>query len=282
MKPNILTVGHACIDIVHLVPQIPKPNTKIASREVTISIGGNAANAAAALSDFGAKVELCSALGSDSHPFTRILSSLLLSHGVGMNWCTFDEMEPCSSSTIMVTPDGERAIMNWQGQRVLLAVKIPDDLHRYHMIFGDTYRLPHVNAIFTKANEANIPTMLDVDAAFDNIQDIPAASHVWFSQEAWNTYKIPITELQDRFGGIVGITDGHKPVAWVGTDKVVHHLSPPVVAAKNTLGAGDVFRARLGLGICIGEPLEQAVEAACYAACDHITGRQLKKLIKDE
>lgn len=279
MIPHILTVGHACLDIIHMVPKIPKPNTKIATTDLNITIGGNAANAAAALCDLGAKADLCTVFGTDGHPFTRILLALLRARNVGTDDCRYQDNTASSSSTIMVTPDGERAIMNWKADSIRDAISVPQDISKYAMVMADTYRLPMVNQVFAMTRERNIPTMLDVDIPFKDINEIPNADHVWFSQEAWATHRMSLEELQGKFGGIVGITDGYRPVVWLDHNGQKHYMTPPRVDAKNTLGAGDVFRARLALGICLKEDLIYSVERACYAACDHITNNELTKII---
>lgn len=271
MTVNILTVGHACLDIVHRVPQIPVPNTKVDSKEVSIIIGGNAANCASALKELGADADLCTVLGSEDHPFTRILISLLRSHGVGTKLCIFDNTQPGASSTIMVLDDGERAIVNWQGHELKNAISLPASVKGYSMVQGDAYRLPMVRQVFAMAHAAGVPTMLDVDGPIDDIGLIPRADYIWFSHEAWRKQRIPLADLQQRFSAVIGITDGDRPVSWIGKDGVVQYHQPPSVVPRNTLGAGDVFRARLGLGICLGEPLHQAVAQACDTACRHIT-----------
>lgn len=279
MIPKILAVGHSCLDIVHSLPEIPAPNIKVPSAKVDVQVGGNAANEAVALCDLGAHADLHTILGRDSHPFTRILLALLKSRGVGTKLCLFDETQDCPSSTIMVLPDGERAIMNWQSNEIRSAIPSPIALDGYAMIVADTYRLPMVRSVFCSAAGAGIPTMIDVDDPLPDIGMIPAAGYVWFSHEAWRRHRIPIKDLQARFGGVVGITDGHRPVTWVGNDGVVRYHQPPAVNAINTLGAGDVFRARFALGVCMKESIERSIEQACIAACEHITGMQLTRAI---
>ncbi len=278
MATKILTVGHACLDIVHLVNEIPKPNTKVASSGVEIRIGGNAANAAAALCELGAEADLCTVLGSDHHPFTRIFVSLLREKGIGTSFCRFEESIQCPCSTIMVLADGERAIVNRQDDAIRSGVSLPDDITRYSMVMADSYRLPMVRSVFLMAHQAGIPTMIDVDGVVDDIGLIPRASHVWFSQEAWRRHRIPLPDLQARFGGVVGVTDGDRPVTWIDTSGKINYHAPPRVNAKNTLGAGDVFRARLGLGICTGQGLTDAVKAACITACEHITNSPISRI----
>ena len=280
MIPKILAVGHSCLDIVHLVPDIPKPNSKVASNRVKIQVGGNAANEAVAISDLGASADLCTVLGRDSHPFTRILLALLRERNVGTNYCQFDESQDCPNSTIMVFPDGERAIMNWQSPEIRSAMSVPKSLSPYQMVVGDAYRLPMVRQVFEMARKNGIPTMLDVDGVLSDIGSLPQADHIWFSQEAWRCQRIPLADLQARFGGVVGVTDGDRPVTWIDHSGKIRYHQPPRIIAKNTLGAGDVFRARLALGVCIGEDLTDSVQRACITACEHVTDQSLSRVFQ--
>jgi sugar/nucleoside kinase (ribokinase family) len=136
-----------------------------------------------------------------------------------------------------------------------------------------------VKKIFAKASSRGIPTMLDIDSPVVDIGSMPCADHVWFSREAWRKHRIPIKDLQARFGGVVGITDGDRPVTWCDQTGKIYYHTPPHVKATNTLGAGDVFRARMALAICIGASVEDAVPMACLSACEHITGKQLTKVL---
>jgi sugar/nucleoside kinase (ribokinase family) len=278
MKPKILAAGHACLDIVHKVSKIPRPNQKVDSQEVIIQIGGNAANAAAALSDMGSEAYLCSVLGSEHHPFTRILTALLNERGVNRTFCRYDNSQPCPSSTIMVLDDGERAIMNWQGDAIKTSVMLPSSIDGFSMVMADAYRLPMVRQVFAMAKTAGIPTMIDIDGPVKDIGLVPVADFIWFSEEAWRSQRIPLEDLQSRFGGVVGITDGDRPVRWIDSKKKINYQQPMNVTPINTLGAGDVFRARFGLGICLGENIPDAVVKSCEAAAAHITGKPLQRI----
>lgn len=279
MKINMLTVGHACLDIVHHVPRIPSPNNKIDSQSVQIQIGGNAANCAAALAELGANADLCTVLGSEDHPFTRILVSLLRASGIGIGHCRFDVDHPCPNSTIMVTGDGDRTIVNWQGSQIRSSIALPDDINQYSMVMGDNYRLPMVRMVFAMAEKAGIPTMLDIDGPVDDIGSIPRADYMWFSHEAWRKHRIGLPDLRNRFGSTVGVTNGGNLVNWIDKDGTVRSHQPPVIVPINTLGAGDVFRARLGIELCLGRPIEQAVRLACLSAGDHVTLKPLTRIM---
>lgn len=268
---KILTVGHACLDIVHTVPRIPGPNTKVDSHDLMIQIGGNAANCARTISNLGIRVDLCTVLGSEDHPFTRILVSLLRSHGIGMETCRFDNTQPCPSSTIMVTPDGERSIVNWQGESLRNSVSLPSTVKGYSMLHVDTYRLPMAKQVLEMARADGVASILDVDAPPDDVGMIPRADYVWFSHEAWKKHRIPLRDLHRRFNAVVGVTNGPQAVLWIDQSGTEHGYDPPRVVALNTLGAGDVFRASFGLSIARGKSIHDAVEQACVSACDHIS-----------
>lgn len=279
MNPKILTVGHSCLDIVHKVPSIPVLNAKIASSSVSIQVGGNAANVAVALCDMGADSDLCTVLGSEHHPFTRILLALLRERRVGISNCKFDNDQPCPNSTIMVLPDGERSIMNWQSDKIKSAISMPSSITDYAMIVADAYRLPMVRHVFLEARRNNIPTLIDIDGTISDIGLIPSADHIWFSYEAWKCHRIPLQDLKSRLGGIVGITNGPNPVTWIDHENIIRTYTPTEMTPINTLGAGDVFRARLALELIRHNDLTLSIKNACDSAIEHILEKPLTRVI---
>lgn len=277
MTAQILTVGHTCIDIVYHVDSLPNLNEKIPASKFEIEIGGNAANVAAALCDFGSSADLCTVLGSWSHPFTRVLISLLTSKGIGTKNVEYEESVDSSVSTIMITPNGDRTIINYTDIKLQSAVSIPANVTSYKMILGDSYRLPMVSKVFQQAKSAGIKTMLDVDLPIP-LDNLPACDYVWFSGDAMKGLNSDLPKLQSYFGGIVGVTMGSLPVRWVGPDHTVKMFNPKPITVKNTLGAGDVFRARFAHEICKDTPIDIAVECACESAGEYISIGQLSRL----
>ena len=277
MTAQILTVGHACIDVVYHVDALPNSNEKVAADKFDIGIGGNAANVAAALCDFGVGADLCTVLGSWDHPLTRVLLSLLTSKGIATSHVEFDESVDSSVSTVMVTPNGDRTIVNFTDKKLQSAISIPNDLSRYKMVLGDSYRLPMVSKVFQQAKTVGVKTMLDVDLPI-SLDNLPPCDYVWFSGDAIKGLECDLSTLQSYFGGIVGVTMGAMPVHWVGPDHTVKMFTPKPIKVKNTLGAGDVFRARFAWETCNGTPIELAVARACESAGEYISQGQLSKL----
>lgn len=281
MAPRLLTVGHACIDIVQHVSHQPTPDSKASASSSRIQIGGNAANAAVALARMGADVDLCGTLGSKHDPMAQMLVRMLESARVNFLG-QYMHGEPTPISMIMIQPNGERIISSHQSPALVHAVHAPTDLEGYQMVLGDNYRLEMVHAVFHQARKRGIPTMLDLDGKiFDNLHDMPQTDHAWFSKESLESLDPSLRSLrllQDHFGGVVGVTDGPNTIYWIDQAGTPHQYSPPRVHAENTLGAGDVFRASLALNLCNRRDLTQAIEKACVSACEHITNKPLSRI----
>lgn len=280
MRPKILTVGHVCLDVVHSVPQLPTLDRKIDSDYSRLQLGGNAANSARAIIQMGGFAEVCSVLGDKTDPVTMMISDLLLSSSM---LARFRNIEGVASpiSSIMLLPDGSRAISN-HTDRILSESLADIGSIDFNMCLGDTHRIPLVRSVFEVATIQGIPTMLDVDKPVPSIDDLPKSTQTWFSQESWvamELFKIGLPDVQKQLGGVVGITDGENPIRWIQDDGIVRFFEPTSTAPINTLGAGDVFRASLALNVCLGKRIEDAIEAACSSACEHITGKTLKKII---
>lgn len=279
MTVKILTVGHSCIDVMYHVAALPKSDEKIAASNFEISIGGNAANVAAAFCDLGGRADICSVIGSQSHPMTRVLVSLLHSKSIGTKYLEFNEAADCSVSTILITPDGDRTIINHTSSRLQSAIVESLNLSEYDMILGDSYRLPLVNTVFDMAKPYNIKTMLDVDQPTDWTL-LPKCDYVWFSKAAVNTVNTGLPTLQEHFGGVVGLTCGSMPIYWMGVDHILKRHDPKPIKVVNSLGAGDVWRARLALEICQNTDLNRAVELASQTAGEYIQSRHIEEILK--
>lgn len=279
MTIKILTVGHSCVDILYHVDMLPNLDEKIAARNFEISIGGNAANVASAICDFGGAADICTVLGSQSHPLTRVLVSLLTSKGIGTRYVEYNDAADCSVSTILITPDGNRTIVNHTDKRLLSGAFLPNKLNEYDMILGDSYRLPIVTKIFEAAKTYGIKTMLDVDQSIE-LNLLPKSDYVWFSNDASKYLRVGLPRLQEMFGGVVGFTNGALPIYWMANDHVLKKYSPKTIEAKNTLGAGDVWRARLAYEICNDTHLDYAVELASKSAGEFIMTRQIEEILK--
>lgn len=281
MSPRFLTVGHACIDIVNHVDKIPSPDEKTASTGFHIQIGGNAANSAVAISHLGGHVDLCSVMGDKDSMWTIALLQMLSTSGVTVD-CLFLESLPCSSSSILVLPNGDRAIASYQPNEITSAIHIPRDISKYQMVLGDTHRLNMVSKVFALANTTGVPTMLDVDKPIDDLQQLPQSGITFFSSESWRVFEnkgMQLIDAHNVLGGMIGVTNGSRSIQYIDENGVWHECCPKPVTAINTLGAGDAWRAGLAVSLSVGMTIEQAIEQACHTAAEHIQEISLTRII---
>jgi sugar/nucleoside kinase (ribokinase family) len=229
----------------------------------------------------GAQADLCTVLGNPLDPMTVYLRNMLLSKGIGLSDVAYLESQPCPISTIMILPNGDRAITSFQPKALSHTLNRPENLNKYDMVAGDTNRLCMVRQVLSIAKSQGIKTMLDVDRPLDRLQDIPQADIVFFSRESWDKMKdskVDIFQAQSYLGGVVGVTDGPGRLMWTDPTQVLHSYQPLSVDAVNTLGAGDVFRAGLAMGICLGMDLPHAIKQGCDTAAEHIQNKTLTRI----
>jgi sugar/nucleoside kinase (ribokinase family) len=275
MPFKILTVGHACVDFVHGVTDHLTPNKKLDSVFSNIQLGGSAVNVASALKALGADVTVCTTLGSKSDITTTIFKQLLDAKGIDIV-CNHIDSVATANSLVTVLPNGDRSITCYQSAEIVEDDSVDVDVSQYDIVLGDNYRPPLVSKLFDIAQSLSIPTMLDVDKTVAPTDSLPYATHVWFSHEAWQSFDM--ARIQQLC--TIGVTNGENPVMWLEPcSSVFQSFTPRSTNVKNSLGAGDVFRASLALQLLMKKPLATAIECACDSAGEHISGKRLTKII---
>jgi sugar/nucleoside kinase (ribokinase family) len=76
--------------------------------------------------------------------------------------------------------------------------------------------------------------------------------------------------LAERFGEVV-VTLGPEGALWTDGAEVVRAAAVPVEAVKDSTGAGDAFAAGFLAVRARGEPVEEALKAACALAARAVT-----------
>lgn len=278
---RFLAAGHSCLDFVHEVKCLPGPGQKVQSLRYRTQVGGNAANAAVALTRLGAAADLCSVLGNRMDDLTQQLVHRLVVHGVGVE-CAFLESQQCAISKVLLTPDGERSIVSFQPAGLMYTYHCPEDLSAYEMVMGDTNRLMQVRQVFSRARAAGIKTMLDVDKPVADLKELPQADFVFFSHDSWAVFSkngMELSDAYDELGCVVGVTDSHKPIWYTDQQGRLHRHDPLEVTAIDSLGAGDAWRAGLAMGLSLGLGLHDAIARACMTAAEHIQRLPYTKII---
>ena len=123
MTIDVLCVGHASYDLIFSIDHHPLADEKISASGFVGMGGGPAANAAVTVAKLGFKAAYAGYLGLDiygEHHYRELLDtgvhSDLIIRG---NFST-------PLSTILVKPDGQRAVINYKGQTKALAADAID------------------------------------------------------------------------------------------------------------------------------------------------------------
>lgn len=288
-RPTLLCVGLAVVDVVTHVPGELVAGVKQFAHRITTAYGGPATTAAAAAARLGVDVELVAALGDDDRGYA--LRAALEVRGVGTSGMAVLDGVSTATSLVIVTPDGERTIVNATDPRLREPLD-PDDAAALisraagvDAVLVDV-RWPAAAALaLAAAGRSAVPGVLDLDRTdageHDRVRGLArAASHVVASGDALDDLLVaagrpPVADDPEPAldalaelagGGMVAVTLGARGVAWRDVDGSAGLARPPGVTAVETLGAGDVWHGAFAAALARRLPVARAVALANVAA----------------
>lgn len=274
MSKHLLCVGHIALDLIFSVGEFPDHPTKTPAHRYHRGVGGMSGNAAVALARLGARVDFCGPVGDDET--ADVFERVLRAEGVGLSGLRRVQGASSSVSSIIVDARGERMIFNAKGSA--LDVPGPFDpavLDGIDFVLVDPRCPAWAEAALVEARRRGIPSMLDGELSprADLQRLVPLADWRVFSERgllAWQEGEpqalMQNLAAQDPQRRVVR-TVGAQGVQWCDAQGQMQQLSAvhagPVV---DTLGAGDVFHAALGLALAEGQAERQALRFASAAA----------------
>jgi sulfofructose kinase len=272
---TVCTVGLAVLDLVMTVDALPRDARKHFADSAAVTGGGPAANAAVTVARLGGSARFVGCVGDD--PIGGLIVHDLVVERVDTDDMVVVVGAPSPVSSVLVLPDGARAIVNHTDPR--LHESEPGPLPRADAYLADVRWPLGAVAAMEAAHAAAVPGVLDLDRSSAPIPPaaVRRASHVVASIDALD-HTDPAEALADlggRTDGWVGVTLGSDGVAWLdgGT---VQHLRPPPIEVVDTLAAGDVFHGAFALALAEGRPEPAALRfatAAAAAKCTMAGGR---------
>lgn len=270
---DVICIGHAALDRVYRVGEMPSGPGKLRALEYIESGGGMAANAAAAIARLGARVALWSRVGEDDAG-VRIRRGLELD-GVDIRNVQRIEDARSSTSAIIVDQRGERMIIGARD------INMPSDtswlplesISKAKVVLADLRWLEAVRVSFAQARAMSVPTVLDADlGGREALPDLLALTdYAIFSEPALADF-LPDLELRDRLDRVmlygprhVGVTRGSKGYVWRdpygGGESAAFDVS-----VVDTTGAGDVFHGAFAVGLADGWSAAQCARFASAVA----------------
>jgi ribokinase len=121
MKPNILVIGSATIDLAMKVKRIPQPGETVLGGVFLTSPGGKGANQAVAAARFGAEVSLVGCLGDDMYGKQALEN--YRREGINADHVRLATDAATAIATIMVDANGQNAIAVAPGANFAMRVE---------------------------------------------------------------------------------------------------------------------------------------------------------------
>ena len=272
---DVLCVGHACYDLIFSVDHHPCADEKIFAQDCCGCGGGPAANAAVAVSRLGFKSAFAGYLGNDLYGNkhwrelieNQVDTSLLVR---GNN--------PTPLSTILVKPDGKRALINFKGEtKPLPASSIDFTKLSSKTVLFDGHEPEISPPLAEYCRKQFIATVLDAGsvqkgtlALMDKVDYLVCSEK--FALQFAGDEQSALTTLSLNAPAVV-ITLGEKGLIWqTGQDK--GSLAAFPVNAIDTTGAGDAFHGAFAAALAANMSWENTLRyaSAAGALCCTKTG----------
>jgi sulfofructose kinase len=251
MTIDVLCVGHASYDLIFSIDHHPLADEKISASGFVGMGGGPAANAAVTVAKLGFKAAYAGYLGLDiygEHHYRELLDtgvhSDLIIRG---NFST-------PLSTILVKPDGQRALINYKGQTKALAADAIDfSAIIPKVVLFDGHEPQLSLALLASLQDKSTISVLDAGSLHDGTLalmhkvDYLVCSEKFAIQYA-GTIETALQRLAELAPTVV-ITLGEKGLIWQRNQEQ-GTLSAFPVACVDSTGAGDAFHGAFAAALC--------------------------------
>ena len=251
MTIDVLCVGHASYDLIFSIDHHPLADEKISASGFVGMGGGPAANAAVTVAKLGFKAAYAGYLGLDiygEHHYRELLDtgvhSDLIIRG---NFST-------PLSTILVKPDGQRALINYKGQTKALAADAIDfSTIIPKVVLFDGHEPQLSLALLASLQDKSTISVLDAGSLHDGTLalmhkvDYLVCSEKFAIQYA-GTIETALQRLADLAPTVV-ITLGEKGLIWKRSQEQGALSAFPVTCVDST-GAGDAFHGAFAAALC--------------------------------
>ena len=251
MNIDVLCLGHASYDLIFSIDHHPLADEKISATGFVGMGGGPAANAAVTVAKLGFKAAYAGYLGLDiygEHHYREFIDlgvhSDLINRG----------KSPTPLSTILVKPDGQRALINYKAQtKALAADAINFSAITPKVVLFDGHEPQLSLALLANQQDKSTISVLDAGSLHDGILallhkvDYLVCSEKFALQYA-GTIKMALPRLAELAPTVV-ITLGEKGLIWQHKQEQ-GALSAFPVACVDSTGAGDAFHGAFAAALC--------------------------------
>lgn len=284
-------VGLTTLDLVQRVARPPGPDGKATATWQGLFAGGPAANAAVTFAALGGRAVLVTRVGAG--PVADLVRADLDACGVEVVDAAavsvmatgpgHDAFSLAVSSVVVDEGTGQRQVVSTDGGRPADAGALPPPGRRAlagaDVLLLDGHHPDLARAALGDAAGSGLPVVLDAGRWKPAMADlVPACSHVVCSAAFRLDGELGgdalLAALVDRGVRVAAVTAGGGPIAW-RTHAARGEVTPPVVEALDTLGAGDVLHGAYAHALVASRPDPRVgrSEPACadaLAAAAHV------------
>ena len=280
MKPGVIIVGSANMDLVVNVDRHPGIGETILGGKFATIPGGKGANQAVAAARMGAAVTLIGRVGDDG--FGKVLRTSAAGDGINTEYLLTDDREATGVALITVDAEGRNTIVVASGANHSLTT---GDLQAARRAFEkatvlvtqlesplETVRtaliLAKENGLKVVLNPA--PAQVLSDGILTMVDYLIPNEHEVLLLSGEKSLEPAIKKLQAAGVPNLIITLGEKGVLVVSSGGR-KHFPAYTVKAVDTVAAGDAFVGAFATGLAEGMDIEQAVQLGNAAAAISVT-----------
>lgn len=254
---DVLSYGTIGMDVILKVPHWPGPDLSTHSLSAIETLGGKATNAATHLATWGLSVAISGTTVGDDEMGRRLLSSVGKIHGIDTRYLGRQAGLKSMYCIILVTPDGERAIVGVHTDSVIPTPPTRDMIASARLLTLDLYGGSERVEAASLARDAGIPVVVGDLRWFDHAVLPYTSTAIASLAELQQEYPDQTPEdcarlIQSAGAKSVIITSGAGAVLTVDENGERARFNSPRVKVVDTTGAGDAFRAGVVYGILAG------------------------------
>jgi len=270
---RMIVVGHAALDRIYRISAFPAEPTKVRALEAIEVGGGMAANAAVTAARLGMKVELWSRIGDDNAG--AIIRAGLKAERVDIRGVQVFEDARSSTSAVIVDSAGERLVVGMRDTSIPSETTgLPTErVKNAAVVLADLRWLEATRAVFARAREEGVPTVLDADlGAREALPELLRLSDfAIFSAPALREFSAAASD-EARLEHVLsfgprhaGVTLGSRGYLWRDAEGTRHQPGFRVEVVDTT-GAGDAFHGAFAVALAEGRPIAEIARFACAVA----------------
>jgi sugar/nucleoside kinase (ribokinase family) len=275
-KPRILCIGLPVRDLTFRVQDLPARGFKVHAEYFEEIAGGNALNAAIAISRLGGRAAICGPMGEAGETSSRYIFDKMAELGIETRDLVHMPGLVTPISTIMIDPRGERTIITFRDPE-LWKVHLPETdrlLEDCDAILAESRCAAFCTELCAEARQRGIPVVIDVDSAMSMREGLlTASSHLIFSSEALQATAdvaddvAALQKLAKVTPSFLAGTRGAQGTVWLDPNGgALRQTAAFPVHTVDTLGAGDVFHGAFALALTKHRDLPEALRFASAAA----------------